>query len=405
MGEPSDASSILTYHSSRPFTRGRPPKPLLYVPLQDVSRELRERALATGKPAELSLLLQCARVEARPPAVLPPDLDWAYLVDMAHRHGVVALVYLALRARGFKGVPAPVVRGLQRDFHALGIRVHFLVDELLRLLALFEEAGIEAIPFKGPALGAFAYGDPVRRKPGDLDVLVRKRDFFRARDILRAQNYEPRVPPGRDAAYLARHHTITFENSQCSVDLHWTLVDQPFDSFPGSSSLQPALVWKRCTSVTLKGTPVRMLGAEDLLSYLCSHGAKHSWTGLFMLSDLDALIRCAPEPDWDEMLAAAARTHTERIFFLGLLLAHALLDAPLPEPVAARILDDPAVRKLALQVGTWFFDPNSKVRERFHEFSDSLQHHRFRVQMLQRPVDKVRYLWYRQRKKMARKRR
>ena len=371
-------------------------------------REIRGRALRVGKPAELALLLHCARnhQDGDPEtlrSLLQPDLDWDYFIDMTHRHSVVALVYLSLRAQAFDGVPAPVASRLQRDFHALGVRVHFLVDELLRLLARFEERGIEAVPFKGPALGAFAYGDIIRRKPGDLDVLVRRRDFLAARDILIEDAYHPRVAPGSDVRYLEKHHTLTFENSRCSVDLHWTLADQPYDSFPGSSGLQPALVWKRCSTVTLGETPVRTLAAEDLLLYLCSHGAKHSWTGLFMLSDIAALIRRCPNLDWPEMMAFAGRNHTTRIFSLGLLLAHALLDVPLPAEVAARIRRDPRVAKLALQVCGWLFDPHNKVRERIHEFPDTVQHHLFRVRMLQRPVDKVRYLYYRQAKKMVRK--
>jgi hypothetical protein len=49
-----------------------------------------------------------------------------------------------------------------------------LTAELCRLISLFAAADIAAIPYKGPVLGLFAYGNIALRRFVDLDVIVKK---------------------------------------------------------------------------------------------------------------------------------------------------------------------------------------------------------------------------------------
>ena len=66
-----------------------------------------------------------------------------------------------------------------------------LTAELCRLINLFRDDGIEAIPYKGPVLGLFAYGNIALRRFVDLDVIVKKSDVLKARDILLTQATSP----------------------------------------------------------------------------------------------------------------------------------------------------------------------------------------------------------------------
>src|SRR2546430_3203484 len=61
--------------------------------------------------------------------------------------------------------------------------------ELLEILDLFTEQGIRALPYKGPVLAAIEYGNLAARTFCDLDILVRKEDATRARDLLVARGY------------------------------------------------------------------------------------------------------------------------------------------------------------------------------------------------------------------------
>ena len=71
-----------------------------------------------------------------------------------------------------------------------------------------------------------------------------------------------------------------------------------------------------------------------MLLYLCVHGAKHMWSHLQWLGDVARLVS-APL-DWSIALQLAAEAKCERPVLLGLLLAHELLEAPVPADILER---------------------------------------------------------------------
>ena len=85
---------------------------------------------------------------------------------------------------------------------------------------------------------------------------------------------------------------------------------------------------------------MRVFPAETLVALLCLHGAKDTWHKLIWLCDVDRLIRVSPSLDWEEVRAFAEESRCRRAVGLGLLLAHRLLETPLPAPVLARLAGD-----------------------------------------------------------------
>src|SRR5437870_3000271 len=160
--------------------------------------------------------------------------------------------------------------------------------ELLSLLELFEADGIPAAPFKGPVLAAVLYGDVALREFVDLDILVRRRDVGRATDVLLSRGYRPEVPveAGHEAALLASgYHYPLRRDDGLAVELHWNLAPREFP-YP----LDAEEVWTRLRPVPLGGRTVHTLGAEDLLLFLCAHGAKHCWWRRQWVADVAELI-------------------------------------------------------------------------------------------------------------------
>ncbi len=92
---------------------------------------------------------------------------------------------------------------------------------------------------------------------------------------------------------------------------------------------------------------IRTLAVEDLLIYLCVHGAKHYWERLEWISSVAELIRRNPQLDWAAVRARARSWRVERLLFLGLQLAGSLLDAPMPVDIRSRIEADHHVASLA----------------------------------------------------------
>jgi hypothetical protein len=309
---------------------------------------------------ELRLLLSCARVHLEPGradqvrALLRHDLDWASLLRAAAGHGTTPLLYWHLNRLAPDAVPRVVLEDLRQRFldntgHSL-----LLTGELLRLLSRFAAHGIRVIPFKGPTLAACAYGHLALRQFNDLDLLVLPADLPPARKLLAAEGYRSGLPlaPAQEEAYLASICQIPFvmEDRPCMVELHTQIAPRAFH-FP----LGLECLWPRLRPLVLGGRPVHALAAEDLLLVLCAHGAKHLWACLGWVCDVAELLRVQEAMNWAGVVEQARSLRCERILLLGLVLAHDLLEAPVPEDLlqSARTLS--VVRTLAAQVWEQMF--------------------------------------------------
>jgi hypothetical protein len=211
----------------------------------------------------------------------------------------------------------------------------FLTAQLLKLLELFQRRGIEAIPFKGPALAVLAYGDVTLRRFGDLDILIRKKDFARTKQLLIGQGFHSwsDLTPTEEAAHVASEHAYTFvsEDKKLSIDLHWDLLQRRFAIF------ETETLWNRLTPLFIAGREIFSLKVEDLLLYLCLHNAKHEWNRLAWICDVAALVRAQPRIEWNLLWKTAERLRCRRVLVLGLSLATETVGIDLPESVAKRI--------------------------------------------------------------------
>ena len=67
------------------------------------------------------------------------------------------------------------------------------------------------------------------------------------------------------------------------------------------------------------------------------------------------LLHNYPELDWSQALQQANQWGVRRMVYLGLYLAHAWLQAPLPEPILQQLSAAPKLPALAAQVETQVF--------------------------------------------------
>src|SRR5690348_18065815 len=126
--------------------------------------------------AAVELLLSCARTTAsdRLRELAATEIDWEYFFQLARRHSVVPLVYQQLERNASDLTPPNVLANFKKHYLENAARNAVLTAELCRLLERFAESNIEAIPYKGPVLALYAYGNVALRRFVDLDVIVRK---------------------------------------------------------------------------------------------------------------------------------------------------------------------------------------------------------------------------------------
>lgn len=343
---------------------------------------------STTRP-EHELLICVARVTLGPDkssrvrALLAEDLDWAYLLRLARGHGLMPLLYWHLKHTCPEAVPEGPLAELRTYFNDNHKRNIYLAGELLKLLRLLAEQGIIAIPYKGPAVAVSVYGNLALRRFSDLDILVRKYDVARARQLLEDNGYVPelKVPAAHEADFVRVNYVQLFNrrDERVVVELHWGVAPRVF-AFP----LKPEALWARLSVGTLLGAPIPTLAPEDLLLLLCVHGAKDWWDRLEWVCGVAELVRNT-QLDWPLLLARAAALSSARMLYLGLFLAHDLLEAPLPEWVWQRVGTDAAVRSLAATVGGRLF---IAAEERCYSLSFRSAFH---VRAKENMLDRLRY--------------
>lgn len=315
--------------------------------------------------AEHGLLLCCARTHVAPDVVARlreiagGEVDWEYLFLLARRHAVVPLLYLQLDQHASDLVPQEHLRKLKLHYVENSARNTVLTAELCRLIELFADSGIEAIPYKGPVLSVFAYGNLALRRFVDLDVIVKKTDVLTAREILLSEGYTPTksLSLTQQEVLLRTQHNLQFSRDQhrLIVELHWEVAPHLF-----ASSVNADQLWQHLITIAINGTQMKALSADDLLFSLCVHGSRHLWERLSWICDIAELIQ-RHSFNWSALLERAASADNERMFLLGVHLAHELLDAPLPDEVKRRCESDVRLKSLGENVIDHLFNGTTHV--------------------------------------------
>lgn len=300
---------------------------------------------------------------ARMRAILDKGVDWHRVSHMASVQAVMPLVYRYLTSELGDALPDNATSGLRAAFYGNSVRNLHLARELVRLTELLEKGGVEPLALKGPALAMAAYGAVTMRQFNDLDLLVRKSEVGRAAEILRGAGYAARA--GYSLADLDRSGayeiTMARAGALTEIDLHWRLIPAYFPL-----ALDGEDLWRRAVGIEIEGASVRTLAPADHLLYLCAHGAKHGWQALGGICDLAELIRSSARTsaaglsqstDWDELSARAERAGAHRALYLGVLLAHELLDSAVPAGILEAACREPAVVRAARSFIAYVSDP------------------------------------------------
>ena len=339
---------------------------------------------------EVELLLACSRPQMDSVSadgicrLLQEEIDWNWMLKAARSHGVWPIMYHNLKAVCPEAVPQDILSKLKNVYLDNALRNLLLIKELFRIIEDFQNHGIEAVPFKGPALARMAYGDVTQRSFSDLDIMVRKQNVLQARDLLQSAGYKPEIPMTSDqeVKYLKANCEYNFnrQSPNVHVEIHWAFLPTnyyaPFDE----------RIWSRLETMTFEGTRVQSFSSDDLVLALCAHATKHQWFQIKMVSDLAGLIS-RHQIDWDQVVASADEMGLMRILHIGLFLAHDLLDAKLPEQMLYKIEKDNTAKKMALHISEKLFSETNGM-------DGIIERYLFWPRTRERLSDRVKYLLF-----------
>jgi hypothetical protein len=321
---------------------------------------------------EIELLICCTRtqiteeIQRRIEFLVQQEINWEYLIQLASRHQVTSLLYHNLNYICSEAVPSATLNYLRGCFQINTQRNLLITSELIKILKLFQDNNIYAIPFKGMTLAISAYRNLAFRQSGDLDILVEKNDLIKAKKLLDYIGYESTgylmqieknnlLNQGNflQAEINQKGYDLIHKEKKIAIDLQWSVTARyKFQYFP----LRFKDLQKNPSYIAIAGKKIPQFSSENMLLYLCFHGSKHCWQSLKWICDLNEFICANPNLDWQKVETQAKETNCETMLLLGLFLVRDFFSTPLPESLSAKLKKGTKAYSLYQQVCNLIFE-------------------------------------------------
>ena len=255
--------------------------------------------------AEFTLVAACCRWppsddSAALRATAKDVSDWARFLRVVKRHRVAVQVRHALAKAAIK-MPLAIDTELEVIVKHHVRRGLQLAAETVRLQNVLAAAGIPSLVLKGVALEQLAYGSIAAKETRDIDLLVPPERAEAAVELIERDGYTLSLPAAklgtmqrRALVRYGREIELMHPCTKVRVELQWRAADNPvlLKGIDAHAANQ--------TVMLSEGAVVRTLAPEDLFAYLCVHGARHSWSRLKWLADLNALV-ASQQPDLEHV--------------------------------------------------------------------------------------------------------
>ncbi len=310
------------------------------------------------------------------------EIDWNYIFQTADIHRVVPLLYKNLKSIYSHSIPAEALEKFQNRYNEIARHNFARTTQLIKLVEQFQKNNLSVIAYKGMALAEFAYNDVTLRQFTDIDLFVKKKDFFEVKKTLEINGCQPAwdLTTKQEKAVLNYYYEYPFFYGETGtlIEVHWEFLESFF-----AFDFDTKKLWENCETVNFYGKKIKTLSAEDYLLILCVHGSKHLWRRLSWICDVAFLIKNSGV-NWKTVEERATKTGSLRMIRLGLYLAKEILKINLPNEINERILND----KTAVFLGEKFKNDLFKSQNKRLKWSEAAKLH---LQMREKPSTKLNY--------------
>ena len=234
---------------------------------------------------------------------VPSDqAEWSQLLLSVARHRISGLLTAAIESGQVRVTDAQYQDAIDAQRERMTACL-LLEDHLIHISTTLVAAGIDVRALKGPAVAHLDYPDPSWRVFGDVDILVRSRDFDDAVDAITATGVERRFPELRPRFDCRFSKGVEFfAADRPEVDLHRTFVMGRFGLLIDLDE-----VWAGSEPFELAGHTMHALDADVRFLHACYHvalGGRH--VRLAQLRDIGQLLHRPGTPiDIDRVLSLA----------------------------------------------------------------------------------------------------
>jgi Uncharacterised nucleotidyltransferase len=259
------------------------------------------------------------------------DGEWQSFAGRLHLEKLTGLAVAAV-GTGTLEIPAHRTGDLHDRHRRAMVWCLRVEQQLLDLDERFRRSRIEYAVLKGPSVAHTAYVDPSLRGFGDLDVLVRGRDFKGSCAELRAMGFERRLaePRPRFDERFGKAAVHRRDEDGMEIDLHRTLVLGPFGLW-----IEPDELLDRTTTFGLAGRRIPRLDDTGMLLSVAMHATLGWPPRLLPFRDV-VEVSSRLNVDVDELVAMAERWRLSAVLDRAFRSAEEALGVG-PVPWAARL--------------------------------------------------------------------
>lgn len=236
----------------------------------------------------------------------PDESRLEQMLELAGRHGLIALVYEAFKARGI------LLESWREIVEDLALNSQVQLKAATELTRAFAGAGVNAVFAKGIALALSVYERPALRPFVDLDVLIEPESLKRADAVLRETGYLI-VPKSLNNPIECSYRREKLPGFPVEIDLHW--------SYTGADGLQAPVrisigkILERARMIH----GVRVPDISDTVILAAGNMPRKAAQPAMLIVDFERMTRC--EMDWKTIGAEAKSCHVSVGLWLGLELA------------------------------------------------------------------------------------
>jgi Uncharacterised nucleotidyltransferase len=272
--------------------------------------------------------------------------DWSDFLRQVDRQRIAGLAYDALSSADV-ALPPAIGQGLGAKAQQIAHRNLSFAAETVRLQRAFKNANIPSLVLKGVALAQLGYGSLTIKHARDIDLLVSPDRAEAAMQILERDGYRLALPAEdlnakqrRALVAYGREAEFVLDSRGFRLELQWRAADNPHllkdvDAHSGSQSVYLA-----------DDISVQTLRHDDLFAYLCFHGARHAWSRLKWLADVNAML-VRPDTDIPGLYRHAQGLGAGLCAGQALLLCHRLLDLQLSPALLDELQANRRIEKIA----------------------------------------------------------
>ncbi len=238
------------------------------------------------------------------------------------------------------------------------------INEFIKVKQILDDAGIEAVPFKGFSLAHEMYGNIADREGGDVDLYINFRDLDRIMGLMNRGGYMPET--SSSPAFIrkmkresAEYNFERYEGDEkvFHVEFHWKIGSTLHGMNISLDDLSSQVV-----TGTMQGNAFKVFTpSAGLLLALMHHGGKDALVQLKHLLDIGMILKKDDRIDWDWVTGNARRYNIEPLVYVAVRMASDVTGIEIPERLIASAesgkvcsLADGRMEMMALPPSDWY---------------------------------------------------